>query len=206
VDWVSVTRLARVELMRRRARRAHLLARLGRHGGARQERDDSCRVVGDRPADGESGRAEQERDELASLAPSSSSPRPLLQMDTLARRAVRWMLSQPRHHPVRPPLPLVTTRPCARPTPCALARLSSTAPPAAPPLEQDKLRPTTSTSTDRPRPKGKAKTQPKPRTRKELPELKEEDLDESFVRGASLPRTPSNSAPLPLRAALYVKY
>ncbi|GAA6056315.1 hypothetical protein JCM3770_000665, partial [Rhodotorula araucariae] len=37
---------------------------------------------------------------------------------------------------------------------------------------------------DRARPKGKAKTPPKPRKRKELPELREEDLDESFVRGS----------------------
>ncbi|KPV75726.1 uncharacterized protein RHOBADRAFT_52757 [Rhodotorula graminis WP1] len=39
-------------------------------------------------------------------------------------------------------------------------------------------------SGERPRPKGKAKTQPKPRRRKELPELREEDLEESFVRGS----------------------
>lgn len=36
---------------------------------------------------------------------------------------------------------------------------------------------------ERTRPKGKAKTPPKHRKRKELPELNEEDLEESFVRG-----------------------
>ncbi|GAA6000818.1 Rso55p [Rhodotorula paludigena] len=37
---------------------------------------------------------------------------------------------------------------------------------------------------ERTRPKGKAKTPPKHRKRKELPELIEEDLEESFVRGS----------------------
>ncbi|GAA5890789.1 hypothetical protein JCM8208_003048 [Rhodotorula glutinis] len=54
----------------------------------------------------------------------------------------------------------------------------------APRLDPDQPTSTTSSSSDRPRPKGKAKTQPKPRRRKELPELREEDLDESFVRGS----------------------
>lgn len=36
-------------------------------------------------------------------------------------------------------------------------------------------------------PKPKRKTPPKPRPKKELPELNEDDLDETFVRGGRLP-------------------
>lgn len=85
---------------------------------------------------------------------------------------------------------------CARPAAATLHTSRSFAsPPTArlasdltqPPADAHEHQPPTESrpSTGRARPKGKAKTQPKPRKRKELPELNEDDLEESFVRGAS---------------------
>ncbi|GAA5879130.1 hypothetical protein JCM8547_008376 [Rhodosporidiobolus lusitaniae] len=56
-----------------------------------------------------------------------------------------------------------------------LRTLSSAPPPPVPP-EVARAQP--------PKPKGKSRTPPKPRKKKELPELVEEELEESFVRGS----------------------
>ncbi|GAA5879153.1 hypothetical protein JCM1840_006211 [Sporobolomyces johnsonii] len=58
----------------------------------------------------------------------------------------------------------------------------STSPPAPPPAPAPAPTPDTSPPPP-PASKGKARTPPKPRQKKELPPLREEDLEETFVRG-----------------------
>ncbi|GAA5905691.1 hypothetical protein JCM6882_008747 [Rhodosporidiobolus microsporus] len=91
---------------------------------------------------------------------------------THCRAALRPLLFSSHRPTILPP-----HRPPPLLSPLAPLRFVSTRPIPPSPDVQDE-------ETERSKPKGKAKTPPKFRKKKELPELREEDLEETFVRGS----------------------